>query len=128
MILLLDTSTPVCRVTLIDGDAVVDREWQADRTLAKGLLGYLRDCLAEHGKNFHDISGIGAFRGPGSFTGLRIGLTVLNTIADSEHIPIVGTQGAQWQQEALSRLKAGENDTLVMPFYGSEAHITTPRK
>lgn len=128
MILLLDTSTPVCRVTLIDGDTVFSNEWQADRTLAKGLLGYLRDCLAQHGWDFHDISGIGAFRGPGSFTGLRIGLTVLNTIADSEQIAIVGTQGEQWQQEAIARLKTGENDMLVMPFYGSEAHITTPRK
>jgi len=128
MILLLDTSTPVCRVTLIDGDAVFSSEWQADRTLAKGLLGYLQECLAQHGRGFRDIAGIGAFRGPGSFTGLRIGLTVLNTIADSEHVAIVGAQGEQWQQEALTRLKAGENDQLVMPFYGSEAHITTPRK
>lgn len=128
MIVLLDTSTPLCKLSLIDGDTRVDDEWQADRTLAKGLLGYLQAHLERHGKTFADISGIGAFEGPGSFTGLRIGLTVLNTIADSQQVAIVGTRGDQWQAEALARLSAGENDQLVMPFYGSEAHITTPRK
>ena len=128
MIVLLDTSTPLCKLSLIDGDTRFDEEWQADRTLAKGLLGYLQTNLAGHGKTFADIAGIGAFEGPGSFTGLRIGLTVLNTIADSESVPIVGARGDQWQEQALARLAAGEDDKLVMPFYGSEAHITTPRK
>lgn len=128
MILLLDTSTPVCRLILVEGESQVVHEWQADRTLAKGLLGYLQSKLQEQSKAFADITGIGVYQGPGSFTGLRIGLTVLNTIADSQRIPIVGAQGDDWQQQALQRLNAGENDQIVLPLYGSEAHITTPRK
>src|SRR5664279_1144408 len=128
MILLLDTSTPVCKLSLIDGDWRYDDQWQADRTLADNLLGYLNDQLQKNGKTFQDITGIGAFKGPGSFTGLRIGLTVLNTIADSESIPIVGADGDDWQQTALGRLQSGENDEMVMPLYGSDAHITKPRK
>ena len=128
MIILLDTATPVCRLTLVDGESRVHDEWQADRTLAKHLLGYLRDQLAGQGKSFQDVAGIGVFQGPGSFTGLRIGLTVLNTLADAQTIPIVGAQGDDWQAVALGRLAAGENDQMVLPFYGSEAHITTPRK
>lgn len=128
MIVLLDTSTPVCRLTLIDGVWRYDDEWQADRTLAKGLLAYLRDQLAKHGKGFNDITAIGAFRGPGSFTGLRIGLTVLNTMADAENIPIVGGMGEGWQDEAQEKLARGENEKIVLPFYGNDAHITKPRK
>jgi tRNA threonylcarbamoyladenosine biosynthesis protein TsaB len=128
MIILLDTSTPMCRLTLVDGDQQWQDEWQADRTLAKGLLRYLHTQLARHDKQFSDVSGIGVFQGPGSFTGLRIGLTVLNTIADAQSIPIVGVQGDDWRDQALARLAAGENDQMVLPFYGSEAHITTPRK
>ncbi|TAL14167.1 tRNA (adenosine(37)-N6)-threonylcarbamoyltransferase complex dimerization subunit type 1 TsaB [Patescibacteria group bacterium] len=128
MILLLDTSTPICKLTLIDGDTRIDDEWQADRTLASGLLGYLKEQLEELDKTLHDISAIGVFEGPGSFTGLRIGLTVLNTIADSQGIPIVGGRGDTWQMDTLTALKEGRNDQIVMPFYGSEAHITTPRK
>lgn len=128
MILLLDTSTPICKLSFVDGDWRYDDEWESGRTLAKGLLGYLQDNLSKNDKTWKDISGIVAFKGPGSFTGLRIGLTVLNTFADSEAVPIVGSIGDDWQVEGLSRLAAGENDQLVMPEYGGEAHITTPRK
>jgi len=128
MILLLDTSTPVCKLSFIDGDFRFNDEWESGRTLAKGLLGYLQTHLERHGKTWKDISGIVAYKGPGSFTGLRIGLTVLNTFADSESVPIVGTTGDDWQIIGLTRLEAGENDKLVMPEYGAEAHITTPRK
>lgn len=128
MILLLDTSTPVCKLSFVEDDWRFDDEWESGRTLAKGLLGYLHDNLAKNNKTWADISGIVAFKGPGSFTGLRIGLTVLNTFADSESVPIVGTTGNDWQAVGLARLGGGENDELVMPEYGAEAHITTPRK
>jgi len=128
MILLLDTSTPTCRLVVIDDKQTAAYEWQADRQLAKGLLGWLRDRLAEHDKTFADITGIGALRGPGSFTGLRIGLTVLNTLADSLQVPIVGAMGDTWQDEALQRLTAGDNDQVVLPYYSNDANITTPRK
>jgi tRNA threonylcarbamoyladenosine biosynthesis protein TsaB len=128
MIILLDTSTPECRLTLVDGDTRVDDNWVADRTLADKLIGYLREQLSAQGKTWQDVTGIGVFKGPGSFTGLRIGLTVMNTIADSLEIPIVGESGDDWKEVALNRLKEGQNDKLVMPLYGRDANITKPRK
>lgn len=128
MIVLLDTSTPVCKLTLIDGDWRYDDQWQADRTLARDLLAYLRDQLAKNSKQFTDITGIGVFRGPGSFTGLRIGLTVLNTIADAQAVAIVGGMGDDWQNQAITKLLSGENEKIVLPFYGGDANITKPRK
>lgn len=128
MILLLDTSTPVCKLTFVDGDWRYDDQWEAHRELAKGLLGYIQDHLQKNDKQWTDISAIVTFRGPGSFTGLRIGLTVLNTLADAYRIPIVGTTGEQWQTDGLRRINNDENDQIVLPEYGSDAHITTPRK
>ena len=128
MILLLDTSTYTCKLTFIDGDWRYSDEWEANRELAKGLLGYLQAQLEKNGKTWADISGIVTYKGPGSFTGLRIGLTVLNTFAESESIPIVGVAGEDWQAVGLTRLEAGESDKIVLPEYGGEAHITQPRK
>lgn len=128
MILLLDTSTAVCKLALIDGQWRYDNQWQADRTLAKGLLKYIQMQLEKNNKTWSDITAIGAFRGPGSFTGLRIGLAVLNTIADTQLIPIVSGEGKNWQAEALEKIKNNKNEKIVMPLYGSEAHITKPRK
>lgn len=124
MIILLDTSTATCFLTVVDDGARQDFEWQAGRTLARGLLKFLEEKTGD----LHDIGGIGVMKGPGSFTGLRIGLTVANTLADSLNIPIAGATGEDWQKVALKKLRAGENEKIVMPEYGAAAHITAPRK
>lgn len=128
MIVLLDTSTPVCKFALYEQEFIVRDEWEAGRDLAENLLSYLKEQLELSGKNWNDISGIGVYKGPGSFTGLRIGLAVLNTIADTKKVAIIGETGDDWQQKAIQRLKAGEDERIVMPLYGREANITKPRK
>lgn len=128
MILLVDTSTPLAKLVIVVGADRYEYEWRADRQLAHSMLAWLRDCLAKQSAEFGDITGIGALRGPGSFTGLRIGLTVLNTLSDSLGIPIVGVTGDGWQELALQRLSSGENDKIVLPLYDREANITKPRK
>jgi len=127
MIVLLDTSTSTCRVTLV-GSQTRHYEWEAGRELAKGLLAYLEQKLQENELGWSDVEGLGGFRGPGSFTGLRIGMTVMNTLAQSLSIPIVGAIGDTWESIALERLEVGENDQIVLPEYGAEATITSPKK
>ena len=133
MIVLLDTSTPDCRLTLVPEQTTPKNEWHeytwhADRTLAHYLLKFLHDKLAENGETMGSVAAIGVMQGPGSFTGLRIGLTVMNTIASDRQIPIIGAVGETWREMVLERLAMGQNDQLVMPAYGSEPHITKPRK
>ena len=128
MILLLDTSTPVCKASFRGDGVHVDCEWESGRGLAKGLLGYLQEQLEAQGKSWTDVTGLGVFKGPGSFTGLRIGITVMNSLSYANTLPIVGEMGDTWQEKALSRLANGENDEMVLPEYGGEANITTPRK
>ena len=128
MIVLWNSAEMTVQLTLVDGDKRTDYEWAAERNLARDMLAYLRDRLAENEASFADISGIGVFRGPGSFTGLRIGLAVLNTIAHEQRIPIVGVTGDAWREECLARLQDGDNDEIVLPEYGAEARITKPRK
>ena len=128
MILLIDTSCSICRFSFIDDNESLDYEWQADRNLAKDLLKKLHEEMQKIGKNWSDISAIGVMRGPGSFTGLRIGITVSNTIADSEKIPIVGSTGDGWRSDALSKIQSGKDEKIVLPYYGQEPHITISRK
>lgn len=128
MIVLLNTSTAVCKLTLVDNESHLDFQWQADKMLARGLLKYLNTKLQKNGKTWSDISAVGVFEGPGSFTGIRIGLTVMNTIADAQKIPIVGGRGDGWQAIVLEKLKSGADEKIVLPFYGSGANITSPRK
>ena len=128
MILLLDTSTPECRLSFIEGNWHYDATWESGRGLAKGLLEYLDTQLETQGKTWDDVTGLVAYKGPGSFTGLRISITVLNTLAYTNGLPIVGETGDDWQAKGVSRLEAGQNDEIVLPEYGGEANITQPRK
>lgn len=128
MIILLDTSSHEAKLVFIEGADSVETVWQADRELAKGLLAWLQKQLEGRGKGWMDISGLGVYRGPGSFTGLRIGITVMNTLSESLKIPIVGSTGEGWRIDAITRLRAGENEKLVLPFYDRDAIITKQRK
>lgn len=128
MIVLLDTSTGECRLALVDGDIIREYAWQADRTSAKGLLAFLRDSLDDCRASFSDLDAIGIMKGPGSYTGLRIGISVMNTLAGELSIPIVGTTGESWRENAIEQLSIGHDDKIVLPEYGGEANITKPRK
>src|SRR6266496_4545438 len=130
MILSLKTDSPLAQIELLDDrGAVIARDpWQADRALAKELHARIRDILQVHQKGWDDLTAVIIFRGPGSFTGLRIGVTVANALGYGLNIPIVGAVGETWQAQALERLRSGANDRVVLPQYGSEAHITRPKK
>lgn len=128
MIILLNTSTPTCQLSIVSAGERIDYEWLAERELAKGLHAFIVEKLKESGYSWSDMTGIGVFRGPGSYTGLRIGLTVANTLAGSLGVPIVGSAGENWQKDAVDGLQAGGNHKVVLPEYGGQANITAPRK
>ncbi len=128
MILLINTSSPTTLFYVVDGGKTNEYQYQADRTLAKNMLSYVKEILDSNQSDWSSVDGIGVYKGPGSFTGLRIGLTVANTLANAMQIPIVGGTGDDWREAVVSRLKSGDDEQAVLPFYGSVAHITLPKK
>lgn len=131
VVLTIRTDKPEAEVGVYDvqGEQLSYRNWLAHRQLSSTLLGVMRDELAKHQMAFRDVAGVVVYRGPGSFTGLRIGIAVANTLTHELKVPIVGVADEdQWLQRGLSRLKNGENDQLVLPEYGGEANITLPKK
>ena len=130
MILGINTSTPVCELRIVgdDGGVILSDSWEAGRELSTGLLAYIEQSLQKAGASWGDLTGLIVYRGPGSFTGLRIGVTVMNTIARAQHIPIVGTSADDWAEDGFARLSHSEDDELLMPFYGAAPNITQPRK
>lgn len=110
MKLYLDTSAPTCILKLDDKTY----EWEAKKELAEKLLGFIEEKLEENGKTWQDLTEIAFFSGPGSFTGLRIGAAVVNTLAEELKIPLYDQNGNQRK--------------IILPDYGKPANITAPRK
>lgn len=126
MILALRTDTAMAELFLLDptGTELAKDIWEAGRNLSTELLGHITSLLRTQKASWTDVSGVIVFRGPGSFTGLRIGVTVANTIAYGQSIPMAGVDGKQWVATGVSRLAGGHNDVLVLPEYGAEPNIT----
>ncbi len=112
-----------------DYKTLVEDKWQAHRELSDNILARIKNLLDKQSLKWNDIDGVNVFKGPGSFTGLRIGITVANTLAESLKVAVIGSDGDDWQKQGGRRLIVdGGDDKIVVPMYGAEANITTPRK
>lgn len=129
IILTVRTDKPVAELGLYeDSQEIGVLEWEAHRALSTTLHSQIEALLKQHAKSLTDVEGIVAYQGPGSFTGLRIGLSAVNALAYSLAVPVVGGQGESWQQDGIEALLEGHNQKTVMPEYGAEVHITKQRK
>ena len=106
----LDTSTPTTILKLDDHEY----KWESGRDLAENLLAFIHDKLVENDKDFKDLEEITFMSGPGSFTGLRIGAAVVNTLANELNIPLKNHHG--------------EIVKIILPDYGRGANISKPVK
>ena len=86
LILAFDTATDVATVALVrDGEVLGERASRAVRVLQD-----VEEVLAEAGLESGDIGGIAVGTGPGSYTGLRMGLVTARTLAISLGVPVAG--------------------------------------
>jgi tRNA threonylcarbamoyladenosine biosynthesis protein TsaB len=102
--------------------------WPAHRQLAETLNAKIDEILKQSSISYSQLDGIVVYQGPGSFTGLRIGLSVANGLAFGLKLPIVAAGGDNWQTKAVQKLLDGQNDKIALPDYGSPPHITNPKK
>lgn len=129
IILTIRTDNPQAEIGLYnDSEKLAYETWQAHRELASMLHIKIEHLLASQKKQWKDIEGIVAYQGPGSFTGLRIGLTVVNTLSYALKIPSAGQTGDDWIKTGIDRLTSGDSDQLVMPEYGAPVHITQQKR
>jgi tRNA threonylcarbamoyladenosine biosynthesis protein TsaB len=91
IVLALDSSGAACSVALVDGDTVLAHRFRAmARGHAEVLMPMLRDTMAEAAVSFASLGLIAATVGPGSFTGIRVGLAAARGLALASGRPAVG--------------------------------------
>lgn len=129
MIIAIRTDKPTAELYIADNNTIIaEYSWHAHRQLADTIHSKIAELLQAQGADWQDISGIIVYKGPGSFTGLRIGVTVANTLAYSLHVSIVGTTDTNWLNNGLEQLANGKTGSMIIPEYGGTVHITNPVK
>lgn len=91
--LLMDTSGPMCVLALGDdatGAVQSVRVFEGRRTLSRRLMGEMDALLAAEGLSIDAVSAFAVGIGPGSFTGVRVGVTTARTLAQVTGKPLVG--------------------------------------
>jgi tRNA threonylcarbamoyladenosine biosynthesis protein TsaB len=91
MLLAIDTSTQWIGLALYDGTLVLAESiWQAHARHTVELAPAVQDLIRRSGLASHQLQAIAVALGPGSFTGLRIGLAIAKGMALALRIPVVG--------------------------------------
>lgn len=89
-ILAIGTATELCSAALwIDG-AVIERAELAPTGHAERILSMVKELLAEGGVPISDLDGLAFDRGPGSFTGVRLGAGAIQGLASALGHPVIG--------------------------------------
>lgn len=129
IILTLRSDNPEAEIGLFDDNKKLGYiKWSAHRQLAETLHQKIESLLVSCGKQLDDLQGLVVFEGPGSFTGLRIGLAVGNTLAYSKGLKLVGSKGEKWLEDGLNNLILGMSSEVVLPDYGAPVHITPQKR
>ncbi|MDF2500462.1 MAG: universal protein YeaZ [Anaerosporomusa subterranea] len=90
-ILALDTSTIVSSVALAESDRLLaEITLQTKKTHSEHLMPHIADLLDKASQKRSDLTAIAVSIGPGSFTGLRIGLATAKALAYTLKLPLVG--------------------------------------
>lgn len=121
-ILALDTSTDVCSVALRSNGAVVERVELGNRH-SERVLPMVQEVLAQAGIALSHLDGLAFGRGPGSFTGLRIGAGVAQGLAFGADLPVVAISSlaALAEDQDATRVLAAFDARMQQVYWGAYA-------
>lgn len=129
LLLALDTGSPRVSVALARGGRLLAERSLAQERSSAGLLPAIEEILAEAGATPRDLGGILALRGPGSFTGLRVGLATAYGLHQALGLPATGLSTlavlAHAAGEQPGRV-AGVVDALRGEWFVQDAPSETP--
>ncbi len=116
LILQLETATTSCSVALaLDGNVLSFKELNERSIHASQLTIFIAAVMANTGKAFSDLDAIAVSKGPGSYTGLRIGVSTAKGLCYALDVPLISVNTL----EAMAAGKAAvdsRNDRLYCPM------------
>ncbi len=91
MLLAVDTSTAYVGLAVYDGaQAISEYTWRSNQHHTVELAPAVAELLSRSGLSMDSIQALGVALGPGSFTSLRVGLSLVKGLALARHLPLIG--------------------------------------
>lgn len=113
--LAINTASSNTEIAFLNGEQILKEEsWPSTNNEAEKLMPAIKELISPH--TFEDIKKIIVVKGPGSFTGLRVGVAVANTIAY-----LTGAELNAVSTFAYWHAKSPKQDATLLTFAGKKA-------
>lgn len=122
-LLALDTSTEACSVALQYEGHKLTLDEVCPQQHSKRILPMVQQVLAESGLGLNQLDGIVFGRGPGSFTGVRIGVGVTQGLAFGADLPVFGVSTLQAMAQAAVRLHQAKQVIAAIDARMAEVYL-----
>lgn len=122
-LLALDTSTEACSVALQLGTEILSLDEVCPQQHSKRVLPMVQQLLSDAGVLLKDLDGIVFGRGPGSFTGVRIGVGVAQGLAFGAGLPLYGVSTLAAMAQAAKRLHNADKVVAAIDARMAEVYL-----
>ena len=115
LILHIETATDICSAALSEGNRQLSLvESDQERSHATLLNAFIKQALKEGSKDFKELNGVAVSKGPGSYTGLRIGVSTAKGIAYALNIPLLAT--GTLENMAFGAIASTSGEEMIAKF------------
>jgi tRNA threonylcarbamoyladenosine biosynthesis protein TsaB len=116
LILNIETATPVLSLALAkDGKVLESRMNDTQNSHAENITVFIEEMMKAAGKSFDDLDAVAVSKGPGSYTGLRIGVSTAKGICYAKEIPLIAISTLQSMAYGLAKEDVGA-EALFCPM------------
>ncbi|MBT3704373.1 tRNA (adenosine(37)-N6)-threonylcarbamoyltransferase complex dimerization subunit type 1 TsaB [Candidatus Peregrinibacteria bacterium] len=119
--LAINTATLDTEIAILDLEAkkiLAEKSWRSECNEAETLLPEILKLLKKSKINFKDLKKVIVVKGPGSFTGLRVGITIANMIANLLKIPVEGVDTFTFLERSFPKEITEKKDATLILFAG----------
>lgn len=116
LILQIETATTACSVALAqDGNVLACKELNERNVHAEVITVFIEEVVATAGKTYADLDAVAVSSGPGSYTGLRIGVSTAKGLCYALDKPLIAVETLQAMTDGMAAQNP-EKDTLLCPM------------
>lgn len=128
ILLALDTSTEACSVALWHKGEKTHLDELAQRTHTKRILPMVDELLANSGINLKQVDALAFGRGPGSFTGVRVGAGIAQGLAFGADLPVIAVSNLTAMAQAAFELYQAENVAAAIDARMNEVYFSQVKR